>query len=99
MKRMKAFDFEVTIFPGPPKMTCKFIVQNDTITFFGNSVEEIFDQCRIRFPEGIKPQGIIFSGSNPIDAKANFCAFLALGLNTGYFKEKDFHGPPPMENN
>jgi hypothetical protein len=94
MKRMKAFDFEIVRLSGPPRLTCKFITKNnDSITFVGNTVQEIYEQCKTRFPEGIQPKGIIFSGSNPIDAKINFCAFLTLGLGEGYFNEKDFNKP------
>lgn len=94
MKRMKAFDFEVVYLAGPPRLTCKFITKtNDSITFAGNTVQEIYEQCKARFPEGIQPKGIIFSGANPLDAKTNFCAFLTLGLNDGYFNDKDFNRP------
>jgi hypothetical protein len=54
MKRMKAFDFEIVYLAGPPRLTCRFITKtNDSITFAGNSVQEIYEQCKNRFPEGI----------------------------------------------
>lgn len=91
MKRMKAFDFEVVYLAGPPRFTCKFITKtNDSITIVGNSIEEIFYQCKEKFPEGIEPKGLIFSGANPLEAKSNVCAFLTLGLMQGYFNEKHF---------
>lgn len=91
MKRMKAFDFEIVKLIGPPKFTCKFITSiNDSITFFGDTVEEIFEQCLIRFPEGVETKGIVFSGLDPIDAKRNLSEFLSLGYKIGYFKEIPF---------
>lgn len=85
---MKAFDFEVVRLPGPARLTCRFITNsNDSITFFGNTVEEIFDQCISRFPEGLNTKGISFSGINPIDAKRNLSHLLSIGFSIGYFKE------------
>lgn len=96
MKRMKAFDFETVHITGPPRLTCKLITKtNDSITFAGNTIQEIYEQCKVRFPEGVQLRGIIFSGANAIDAKTNFCAFLTLGLSDGYFKEKDFKPEEP----
>lgn len=87
MKKMEAFEFEVVIIPGPPSFSCKFLINgNDSITLAGDSVEDIFNQCKERIPEGFKIQGIVFSGINQIDSKKNLSAFLSLGFKHGYFK-------------
>lgn len=91
MKKIKAFEFEVVVIPGPPRISCKFItISNDSITLFGNSVKEILEQCIFRFPEGIATKGVIFSGDNSIDAKKNLSEFMSLGLSCGYFKQLPF---------
>lgn len=88
MKRMKPFDFEVIKLPGPPRFVCKFITSsNDYITLYGNTIEDIFEQCISKFPEGLNTRGITFSGKNIIDAKRNLFHFLSLGFGIGYFKE------------
>jgi hypothetical protein len=88
---MKAFDFEVVKLPGPARLTCKFITDgNDSITFFGNTVEDIFEQCIRRFPNGIQTKGIVFSGNDPIDARKNLSELLTLGFRSGYFKQLPF---------
>lgn len=87
MKRMKAFDFDVVVLAGPPRFTCRFITKtNDSITLYGNSVEEIFQQCRSQFPEGLHTRGIVFSGFDNLDAKKNLSEFLSLGFRDGYFQ-------------
>lgn len=93
MRRMRAFDFEVVTLSGPPRLVCRFLTKtNDSVTLFGNSIEDIFEQCRSKFPEGINASGIAFTANNPIDAKVNFCALLNMGLRSGYFKASDFNG-------
>jgi len=100
MKRMAAFDFEIVRLLGPPRISCKFITDtNDSITFYGDTVEDIFEQCKNKFPEGMKTKGIILSGANPIDAKYNFCALISLGLSSGYFKDTDFNGQDEEQEN
>lgn len=91
MKRMKAFDFEVVNLTGPPRIVCKFLTKNnDSITIYGDTVDEIFDKCRTQFPEGINTTGIVFSGANISEAKNYFFSLVSLGLKNGYFKEEDF---------
>jgi hypothetical protein len=87
MKRMKAFDVELSRLPGPPKIFCKIIpVEGDPITFSGDSVPEIFLKWQEKFPNGISTKGIIFSGFDTIDARKNLAELMALGYRTGYFK-------------
>ena len=91
MRRMKAFDFTVVRLAGPAKLICRFVTDtNDSITFFGNSVQEIYEQCVQKFPTGISAKAIHFSASNPSDARRNLSLFLALGFKNGYFKELPF---------
>jgi hypothetical protein len=98
MKRLKALDFEVLRLPGPARLSCQFITRsNDSITFRGDSIEEIFDKCQQQFPDGLMTKGIVFSGTNNLDAKRNLSQFLSLGFRVGYFKqlpsdEREDHG-------
>lgn len=93
MKRMKAFDFEVKKIQGPALLTCCFITDsNDSITFSGDSVQEIYEQCIKRFPNGLSTKAISFTGNDYIDAKRNLSELLNIGFKSGYFKKFPFKG-------
>jgi hypothetical protein len=66
------------------------IANDDSITIEGDSVEDVFVKCVQMFPQGIKSKGFLFSGSDLIDARRNFCELVILGLEMGYFSERDF---------
>jgi len=72
-------------------------MRSDTITLFGNTIEEVFFQCQSQFPEGVDMRGIVFSGRNGLDARKNLSEFLSMGFRTGYFKrlptEEDNYEP------
>lgn len=87
MKIRTAFDFEIVKIAGPRRLCCKFLTHDDTITLLGNSIEEIFEQCKKQFPEGLTTKGFVFSGVDSLDAKRNLSAFLSIGYKNGYFKK------------
>lgn len=85
------FSFKVQEIRGEPTFVCTIISQNNELHIFsGNSVEEIYHKCVNKFPNGIKPKGIFFTGDNYFRAKSNFCSLISYGLRMKYFKESDF---------
>lgn len=87
----KVLEFKVEKKQGEPAFVCTIISQANEINIFsGNSVQEIFDACVKKFPNGIRPKGIFFTGDNYLKAKSNFCSLVSHGLRQKYFKESDF---------
>lgn len=87
----KSFNFATVYTQKQPKLRCKFITSNnDFISIEGDSIKQIFYKCITLFPNGIKTKGLMFSGINQAEAKKHFCELICLGLETGYFYEKDF---------
>jgi hypothetical protein len=85
------FNFQVEYLENNPKIICKFVTfENEIISLKGNTIEEIFDLCVKKFPNGVRTKGIFFEGKSHLDAKISFCNLITLGLKTGYFKESDF---------
>jgi hypothetical protein len=85
------FSFKVQEIRGEPTFVCTIISQSNELHIFsGNTMEEIYQKCVNKFPHGIKPRGIFFTGDDYFRAKSNFCSLISYGLRMNYFKESDF---------